>query len=78
MVLQHAHRSAPLHVDGAALHLLDRAAGCFGGQPFDFQGFALREPERADGVEGRVEHGAEVLGDAEFHEVIPAYAGMTV
>src|SRR5205085_4193911 len=28
---------------------------------------ALGEAERADGVEGRVEDGAEVLGDAKFH-----------
>src|SRR5207237_1855303 len=67
MVLQHAHRPAPLRVDAAALHLFDRAAGCVGGQPFDRQAFALREPERARGVEGRVEDGAEVLGDAKFH-----------
>ena len=66
-ILQHPHRPAPLRVDAAALHLLDRAAGRIGGQPFDRQAFALRETERADGVERRVEDGAEILGDAKLH-----------
>src|SRR3954470_15642451 len=75
MVLQHAHRSAPLRVDAAALHLLDRTAGRVGGQPFDGEAFAFGEPERADGVERRVEDGAEVLGDTELHAAARTASG---
>lgn len=70
MILQHAHRPSPLCVDRAALHLLDGAAGRLGGQPFDLQAFALGQAERADGVEGRVEDGAEVFGYAEFQDCL--------
>src|SRR5581483_8230595 len=67
VVLQHAHRPAPLRVDAAALHLADGAPRRAGDEPLDLEALSRGEPERADGVKRRVEDGAEVLGDAQLH-----------
>ncbi|CFV94342.1 Uncharacterised protein [Bordetella pertussis] len=69
VVLDDAHRAAPGQVDRARFHLVDRAAGAGGGQPFDFQALAPGVAERLQGVERRIEHGSKVFGQTQFHDV---------
>ena len=68
MRLHHAHRPAPGEIDPAVEDARNGVARRRRGNELHGHALASEKAKRLRGIERRVEDGAEVFGEADFHE----------